>query len=139
MNIDRGGKRSHRVMRRHPNEEGFGERGDAAHFADAADNADIRLDEVGALDLQQAQELVSVIERLAGCEHAIEPLFQVAPGLDIFRTQRLLVKQRVVGGQGIAELPCGDRLEDLGVGVEGDLVFVIDRFGAASGNNQPRP
>ncbi|MNL77978.1 hypothetical protein D3C87_2042690 [compost metagenome] len=68
------------------------QRGDAAHFGNTTDNADVGLNDIGAPDLQKTQEVIAIVKTFTRCQRAVQPLFQVSPHLDIFRTQRLFKK-----------------------------------------------
>ena len=116
------------VMRRDADEMGFRERGDAAHLRNAADDADIGLDDIRTLYLKKTQELIAIIKAFTGCQRAVQPLFQVSPHLDVFRAQRLFEEQRIIRGKRIAKLAGGRWLENLGMGVKGDVVVRPHRF-----------
>ena len=67
------------------------------------------------------QEFVAAVQALAGRQRAGDLLPDRAPGLEILRTDRLLEEQRIVGRQRVAKLDSLPWLEELGVGVEGEI------------------
>ena len=122
VQVHRGRERPHRVVRRDRDVMRLGDRGDLAHLEQAADDADVGLDDVGAARRSAGQELEAAVEHLAGGERAPSLRLQLGPGGDVLGPDRLLEEQRVVGRERVAELDRLPRLEDLGVGVEGELV-----------------
>src|SRR5207247_11119890 len=122
----------HRIVRGEVAVGRLGDGGDLAHFQEAADHADVRLDDVAALDRQQPQEFKTIVERLAGRQRAVQAAFQLTPGFDILRPDRLFKEQRIVRRQRIAELNRLSDLEDLGMGVERYLVVRTHRLAYAS-------
>src|SRR5258708_37603283 len=86
--------------------------GDLAHLQEAADGADVGLDDIGTGYRQQAQELEAAVEALAGRQRAAELSLHLAPSLDVLRPDRLLEEQGIVGRQRVAELDRLDRLRE---------------------------
>ena len=121
MQVDRGSSWTHRVVRRDRNEVCLGNRCDLAHFQQPADDADIRLHDVAALNLEQLEEFVAAVEAFSGRQRAGDLLPDRAPGLEIFRTDRLLEDQRIVRRPRIAKLASLPWLDQLGVGVECEI------------------
>ncbi len=92
---------------------GLGEGRDLAHLQQAAHDADVGLDDVGAAGREEAQELEAAVEAFARGERAGELRLDLAPGRDVLGAERLLVEEGVIRGEGVAELDRLPGLEDL--------------------------
>ena len=126
VDVHGGRERPHRVVRRDRHVMGLRQSRDLAHLQQSADHADIGLDDVASLHLKQPQKLEPAEQRLAGRQRAVQPALEFAPGFEILRPQRLFEEQRVIWRQRVAELSRLRHLENLGMGIEGDLVIGAD-------------
>ena len=128
MQVDCRGERPHGVVRGNAHKMRLGQGIDLQHLGEATHHTDVGLDDVAAAHLQKPQKLEPAVQRLTGGERALQAALEFTPGLKVFGPDRLFKKQRVIGGQGVAQLHRLRRLEDFGVRIKSDLVLAANRL-----------